>query len=161
MTEHELVQHIRSATYVCGHILDVIITREDSLILFETPFFQDPNLCDKKGNPSGDHFALMTKINVSKPPKQRKTITYRKYRDIDISYLTDDLRNISNPETNQESVEQLVKTYNSQLESVIDKHTPIQSKKITIKPNTEWHTDELRNYKRECRERSAKCGKPN
>jgi hypothetical protein len=67
--------------------------------------------------------AILFKINVSKPPKQRKTITYRKYRDIDISYLTDDLRNISNPETNQESVEQLVKTYNSQLESVIDKHT--------------------------------------
>ena len=85
LTEHELVQHIRSATHVCGHILDVIITREDSLILFETPFVQDPNLCDIKGNPSGDHFALLTKINVSKPPKQRKTITYRKYRDIDIS----------------------------------------------------------------------------
>ena len=104
--------------------------------MFETPFVQDPNLCDIKGNPSGDHFALLTKINVSKPPKQRKTITYRKDRDIDISYLTDDLRNISNPETNQESVEQLVKTYNSQLESVIDKHAPIQSKTITIKPNT-------------------------
>jgi hypothetical protein len=51
----------------------------------------------RKGNPSGDHFALVTKINVSKPPKQRKAITYRKYRDIDISDLTDDLRNISNP----------------------------------------------------------------
>jgi hypothetical protein len=37
LTEHELVQHIRSATHVCGHILDVVITREDSLILFETP----------------------------------------------------------------------------------------------------------------------------
>jgi hypothetical protein len=95
--------------------------------LFETPLLQDPNLCDKKGNPSSDHFALMTKINVSKPPKQRKTITYRKYRDTDISDLTDDLRNISNPETNQESVDQLVITYNSQLESVIDKHAPIQS----------------------------------
>jgi hypothetical protein len=105
---------MRSATHVCGHILDVVITREDRLILFETPLVQDPNLCDRKRNPSGDHFAPMTKIDVSKPPKQRKTIAYRKYRDIDISDLTDDLRNISNPETNQESVEQLVKTYNSQ-----------------------------------------------
>ena len=85
LTEHELVQHMRSATHVCGHILDVVITRENCLILFETPLVQDPNLCDRKGNPSGDHFPLMTKINVSKPPKQRKTITYRKYRDIDIS----------------------------------------------------------------------------
>ena len=37
MTEHELVQHIRSATYVCAHILDVVISRGDSLILLETP----------------------------------------------------------------------------------------------------------------------------
>ena len=104
-TKHEIVQHIRRATHVFGHILDVVITREDSLILFETPLVQDPNLCDKKRNPSGDHFALVTKINVSKPPKHRKTIAYRQYRDIDKSYLTDDLRNILNPDTNQESVE--------------------------------------------------------
>ena len=65
MTEHELEQHMRSATHVCGHIFDVVITREDSLILFETPLVQDPNLCDKKGNPSGDHFALMNKIRMS------------------------------------------------------------------------------------------------
>jgi hypothetical protein len=127
--------------------------------LFEIPLVQDPNLCDRKGNPSGDHFALMTKINVSKPPKQRKTITYRKYRDIDISDLTDDLRNISNAETNQGSVEQLVKTYNSQLESVIDKHAPIQFKTITIRPNTEWYTDELQNSKRECRRAERKMRK--
>jgi hypothetical protein len=59
LTEHELVQHIRSATHVYGHIFDVVITREDSLILFETPLVQDPNLCDKKGNPSGDHFVKL------------------------------------------------------------------------------------------------------
>lgn len=30
--EHELVQHVRHATHICGHILDVVITREDSPI---------------------------------------------------------------------------------------------------------------------------------
>ena len=53
----------------------------------------------------------------------------------------------------------MVKTYNSQLESVIDKHAPVQSKTITIRPNTEWYTDELRNSKRECRRAERKMRK--
>ncbi|CAC5375928.1 unnamed protein product [Mytilus coruscus] len=51
-----------------------------------------------------------------------------------MSDLTDD---ISNSDTKQESVERFVKSYNSQLKSVIDKHAAVQSKTITIRHNTE------------------------
>ena len=96
---------------------------------------------------------------MTKSPKQRKTIIYRKYRDIDMSDLKDDLRNISNPEINQESAEKFVESYNSQIKSMIDKHAPIKSKTITIRPNTEWYIDELRNSKMERRRAERKMRK--
>ncbi|CAG2236872.1 PRP40 [Mytilus edulis] len=47
------------------------------------------------------------------------------------------------------SVEQVVASYDSVLQTVLDKHALEQSKVITQRPNTEWYTDELRFAKRE------------
>lgn len=45
---------------------------------------QDPALCDNNGNAGGDHFAVSVQLHKSKPLKERKTITFRKLRKIDI-----------------------------------------------------------------------------
>lgn len=81
------------------------------------------------------------------------------YREINDSEFTNDLQNILSPEIKQVSVEQQVGIYNSMIESVIDKHAPIRSKKITIRPNTEWYTDVRRNSKRERRKAERKMRK--
>ncbi|VDI45621.1 Hypothetical predicted protein, partial [Mytilus galloprovincialis] len=91
LEEHGLSQHVTGKTHVHGHTLDVVITRENSSILSDIPSIQDPHLCDNKGKPSGDHLAISSQINIAnKPPKQRKTVTFRKYRDIVVKDLITD-----------------------------------------------------------------------
>jgi hypothetical protein len=51
------------------------------------------------------------------------------------------------------SAEELVETYNSALRSLMDIHTPVQTKTITLRPNTQWYTQELREAKQEKRKK--------
>lgn len=46
LDEHGLMQHVKGATHVHGHTLDLIITRNSSHILRSVPTIQDPALCD-------------------------------------------------------------------------------------------------------------------
>ncbi|CAC5379890.1 CA [Mytilus coruscus] len=111
----------------------------------------DPHLCDNKGKPSGVHLAISSRLKFSNPPKQRKTVTFWKYRDIVVKDLITDLNNsavLCNPEG---SSDELVKVYNSEVQIIIDKHASLQTKDILLRPNTQWYTDELHAAKRERR----------
>jgi hypothetical protein len=44
-------------------------------------------------------------------------------------------------------LENVVETYDSALRSVLDIHVPVLTKTITLRPNTEWYSDELRYFK--------------
>ncbi len=50
----------------------------------------------------------------------------------------------------------LVQAYNSGLQAVLDRHAPLCTKTITLRPNTLWYTDELREAKHEKRQRERK-----
>jgi hypothetical protein len=52
---------------------------------------RDPCLFDRNGYPSGDHFALFTSLEISKPPKQHNTESYRKFSEINTTDLIQDL----------------------------------------------------------------------
>ncbi|CAC5378779.1 unnamed protein product [Mytilus coruscus] len=69
LSDRGLVQHFVGATHVRGHTLDVIITREDSSIVMGIPSIEELHLCNDKGVPSLDHFAVHCSLNVNKPPK--------------------------------------------------------------------------------------------
>ena len=118
-------QHGNGATHVSGHTRDVIIIRENSSLLLGSPTIQDPHLCDLKGNPSGDHFALFT--------RRRKTVAMRKYRDINIDAFKLDIENSLSLPVHERSPE----TYNSKIRLLVEQHAPLQIKQITLRPNTE------------------------
>ncbi|CAC5366200.1 unnamed protein product [Mytilus coruscus] len=121
LEDHGLQQHINGPTHIHGHTLDVIITREISSILKNTPVVHDPYLCDKKGNPAGDHMALFAQLRISRPSKYRQTVTYRKYRDINLDDIKNDFVESIPPVVNAtEPVDSLVSLYNTNLISVID-----------------------------------------
>ena len=60
---HGLVQHVVGKTHKKGHTLDVVITRGISSLFIGMPTVSEPFLGDTKGNPSGDHLAVCSRIN--------------------------------------------------------------------------------------------------
>ena len=111
LSDHGLAQHVNGATHNKGHTLDVIITRENSKIVQITPCVKDPCLFDRNGNPSGDHFALFTSLEISKPPNQRQTVSYRKFGEINTVYLIQDIRTSNIDQNCGEPVETIVYSY--------------------------------------------------
>ena len=91
LSDHGLVQHVQGATHNKGHTLNVVITRGNSTIMQTTPSVRYPYLFDRNDNPSGDHFALFTSLEIAKPPKQCNTVSYRKFSEINTTDLIQDL----------------------------------------------------------------------
>ena len=55
---------------------------------------------------------------------------------------------ITNP---SENLDFLVTQYNSDLRSLIDKHTPLVNKNVVLRPFAPWIGDDIRQSKREMR----------
>ena len=57
------------------------------------------------------------------------------------------------------TTDDLVKTYNSELSKVLEKHAPSRTKQLILRPNTEWYTEELRMAKQDRRKSERRMRK--
>lgn len=80
LEDHDLSQHMKGATHVRDHTLGLIITRNNKHILNSLPTIKDPVFCDNNGNAGGDHSAVTVHLQMTKPSKGRKNITFRNFR---------------------------------------------------------------------------------
>jgi hypothetical protein len=101
--------------------------------------------------------ALTFLISADKPKATRQHISFRKYKDIDLEAFKHDLQSSFNTES-AETIEDTVSEYDSCLKSVIDKHAPLDHKRITLRPHAPWYDDKLREekVKKRCLERQWK-----
>jgi hypothetical protein len=51
--------------------------------------------------------------------------------------------------------------YDQEIKSVVGKHDPLLSREITVRPNTELYTEDLRTAKRMCRKAENRMRKSN
>ena len=118
---------------VRGHALDVVITRENSDVLFSMLSISDPNLYVVNENSTCDHFAISTNICVAKPSWERKTIQLRATQ---VQEFSKDSPFSACLQISEGSLDEIVLTYNAEVSSIIDKHAPLLSKYIILRPNT-------------------------
>ena len=96
-----------------------------------------------------DHLAVHSLLDLAKIPLKCKRISYRKIRDIDFSELCgqlEDTRLVRDAASF--SLGELVYEYNTTLKSLLDRHAPLKTKTITLRPTTQWYTEELRSEKK-------------
>ncbi|XP_052761992.1 uncharacterized protein LOC128204630 [Mya arenaria] len=141
-------QHVTEPTHVAGHILDVLITRDTGTTVSNVEI-SDPGLPDNNGNTSRDHFAVVFNASASKPPPVRKTVTYRKLKSIDVDEFKTDIleSDILNSVNDSLNVDELVDAYNDGLYSLLDKHAPLKSKTVVLRPMNPWYSQELHDAK--------------
>ena len=144
-------QHVEVPTHVKNHILDVLITKEKSSLI-ESLEVQDPGLCNNQGLVIKDHFALNAVLNITKPAKLRKVITYRDFRNFNQEELREALiQSDLTSEIKHLNPDELVQLYNDTLISLLDQYAPVKSKEITIGKNPPWSSSEINLLKRTMR----------
>ncbi|GFS18081.1 hypothetical protein ElyMa_003255400 [Elysia marginata] len=139
-----LEQHIREPTHDGGHTLDLLVTQKNnSFIQFDK--VEEYHFSDHKSI----HFILSAK----KPKPSRKTLKYRKTKNIDIEAFK---RSILEAEVSKKveacaSVNEKINVLSSTISNVLEAHAPQKVKSIVIRPNCKWYTDVLRKAKQERR----------
>ena len=99
-----------------------------------------------------DHLAVHSLLDLAKLPLERKRISYRKINDIDFSEFCGQLENTRLVrDAASFSLGELVYEYNTTLKSLLDKHAPLKTKTITLRPTALWYTEEIRSEKKKRR----------
>ena len=137
-------QHVVGPTHNKGHTLDVVLTLENDSIINHINVI-DHGICDRHGNPVCDHKAINFHLNVSKPPPVRCTVSFRRLKQISVPNFKADLQNVRF--SNETDANTICKVYNSTIQALINKHAPSITKKIILRPNTPYFTDEVRKAK--------------
>ena len=135
-----LESHCRSATHKMGNTSDVFFTEIASDITISSctpgPFISDH---------------CMVECTTSMPQKDiiKKSVTFRKIKDIDTVQFAKDVENhpLLNTEDQINDIDILVTNLESALRESLNSHAPERSKVITCRPKCPWYTDDLKHQK--------------
>ena len=137
-----LAQHVRTSTLELGHLLDLIITRETSILVGNMPI-SDCYL--------SDHCTVLCDLTIRKPSLSVRKVLCRKIKTIDINAFKEDLQQSDLCREVPRKLVGLVSCYNSICSGLLDKHAPVVKKTITVRPRVPWFNDTIKAAKREHR----------
>ncbi|KAK6181807.1 hypothetical protein SNE40_009591 [Patella caerulea] len=90
---------------------------------------------------------------MKKPAAPKKTVTFRKFKDIDLASFKEDIMRSTLFKTPSDDIHALVEQYNTTLSENVDKHAPL---KTSCFHPTEYHMVYRRNKtKKKCERRKA------
>ena len=94
---------------------------------------------------------MLCHLHSIKPSFSTRTLSYRKIKLVNVDSLNDDLANSELCKNPPDDLEELLLSYNKTLIAVLDKHAPVKTRTIVMRPQVPWYTDEIRQAKRERR----------
>ena len=140
---HSLRQHVTSPTHVHGHTLDLLITSDEQVI---TMLPVDPPLLS-------DHSFVVADCDCLPPPTAPTSYRrVRSWRVFDVDAFAADLQSSEFIMAPAEDIETGVDSYNSTLRTLLDKHAPVELKRVAIRASAaRWYDRECRDVKRHTR----------
>ena len=139
LNAYSLNQLVHMPTHTSGHTLDLILVRDNtdfSITNVTSDFF----ICY-------DHSFVMANLSTCRPVLERKTINFRRLKSINIELFKSDLLQVANHIISFNDLDNLVKEYDTKLGKLLEKHAPMKSKKITVRREVPWFSDEAMKLK--------------
>ena len=134
-----LQQHVTTPTHESGHTLDLIFTRQCETLVTETPV-RDYHI--------SDHWSVTCLLNFVKPRATRKTVTFRKIKNIDAAVLSKELSMSDLCRNTPDTLNDLVHCYNTTLASALDRHAPLVTRAMPARTLVPWFNDEIKEARR-------------
>ena len=141
-----LKQHVCVPTHKRGHILDLVITRnetEGALGLKNVTVMEQF---------ISDHKVVCFNLNLRKPLNERRTVVSRKLKGFDFDAFNDIIGSSGLlDECASQSIESLAREYDEVLCKALDRLAPKRTRTIVIRPNAPWYNEEIAIQKRKRR----------
>ena len=94
-----------------------------------------------------DHCAVVFKLSCVSPGTVRKSITYRKWKSVNVTSLQSDIYEAFH-EFSPHDLSSAVDFYNNTLADIVEKHAPKKSRVVTVHADKAWYTADLSAKKR-------------
>ena len=133
-------------------MLDLLITRLNSEIISSVHIDHD--------SPS-DHSIILFTLTERKPKPLVSTITFRKKKHVNMDELREKIADsgVNEKVTNVQGVFNKMKVFEETITSVVDKIAPLESIRTTVRPNTDWYSEDITEAKRNRRKAERKWRK--
>ena len=134
------IQHVADSTHRSGHTLDIVLSRSHDSLVLQTRSIDH-------GFP--DHFPVFTYLSLRKPPLPTREVKYRKLKTITNEVLLEAIGNsaICMASLSTLSLDELTTLYDTELRKLIDALAPTKTRTITIRPESEWYNESIREAK--------------
>ena len=87
-----------------------------------------------------------------KPHPHRRTVNFRKFREIDVKSFKQCIQKNSKLQEVELPLDALIANYSGSLKGIIDRQAPLLNRTITLRPHAHWYSDELRDAKHKRRQ---------
>ena len=147
LSSYNFTQHVNVPTHLLGHTLDLVMTRTN---LSVTLLPVDP--------PSlSDHAFVVAEVDCQSLSCQSfDTRIVRNWRSLDVDALATDLCCSELVLKLPDDVDAAFACYDTTLRSLVDKHAPLRTKRISHRTTARWFDDECRASKRRTRKLERK-----
>jgi hypothetical protein len=132
-----LSQLVTSATHESGSILDLVFTRFSDDLVRGTSVLGFFN----------DHRPVLVSLSCRSPRFPSMPISFRRLRDIDPEAFVHDIERLNLITDPSDALDCLVTQYNDG-RSLIDKHAPVITKNVVLRPSAPWITEATRQTER-------------
>ena len=126
-----LIQHVQVPTHSSGHTLDLVITRSTNDVMISSPIATSA---------LSDHSFVECLLDIPHPNISVSEVHYRKLKQIDLEVFKADISASELCNTTWSRVDDT-------LRSILDKHAPMKSKVMAVRPIVSWFNDTLKKMK--------------
>ena len=137
-----LKQHVNVPTHKLGNTIDLLCTRDSDTGI---------DCINVINELVSDHFVVHFNLATCRPPLPKKTVAARRFKSINLVTFKEDIKNSVLSHLSSEDPDELAKLYNQQLTEILDKHAPVKTKTVTIRPLAPWYTDDIQSLRKEVR----------
>ena len=132
-------------THLLGHTLDLVLSPTG------TSHIRDVEVLPVDSTVS-DHALLIFSLDTTRPKADKKTITFRSYRNVNQESISDEIRShLVEADVPDPTAENLTLHYNGSLASLQEMHFPMITKHILVKPDAPWYDHTIASLRRQRR----------
>ena len=135
LSEHNLVQHVKQATHKAGHLLDLVITRDDNNSINDIDVY---NSC------ISDHHSVVFTIHTKKLKAADTKHQVQDFRRLNHDRLKADFKTHLAEVHSAEGTDTLAVGYIKAVTSVIKQHAPVKPSLVRRNRTKElWYSDDI------------------
>ena len=131
--ECDMKQIVNTSTHKSNHILDAFIVRNNSSFLFEK--VEDLAL--------SDHFAVYGKVEFKNPKAEKRCITSRNIKSIDMEKFRLQVKEFVMSCNSEYDIEYLSSFYNLSLNKLLNDYAPLQTRFVPNRKSADWKNEEI------------------